>query len=123
MIKYSWTTLSHYTKNDPHKVFDFFNQVTTKKVKDEYVRKILLSKANKTSYILNNVALIQNELRGSKTEILQYVYLASKRTLADYIYHGILWIPEELCDINIVNNRLLTTTQNKIHFKYEELCQ
>lgn len=119
MILYSFEALVDKTNENPEKIYDFFKRVTTKRL-NKNVNSILNSTRSKDSYLLNNQLFVINPLHGSYTELYQYIYLSSKRYLSDYVYNKILWIPIELCDIDVTNNRLLTLTTDKIYFKYEE---
>ena len=120
MIKFNWAVLNRYTKSDHEKVFGFFEQITNNRRLSQYATNILNSKSKRDSFLLNNREFVNNSLNGSLYERYNYIYLASKRNLADYVYKGILWLPIELCDIVIENNRLLETIDDKIYFKYEE---
>ena len=122
MLMYNWKALRLRTKNDPTKVVEFFRHSTyPKHDMPEYVRRTLLSKPSKDSFLLNNKDFCSNKLNGTLLEQYWYIYLSSKRNYADYATKGDLWLHRALCDINVANNRLLTIDNNKIYFKYEEI--
>ena len=55
MIPSNWKTIIKETKNDPTKVVNFFNEATNPTMKmSSYVKRILLSKSRKDSFLLNN---------------------------------------------------------------------
>jgi len=121
MIKYNWKILNRAAKEDKPKVVDFFRLVTNNcRRLPTYAINTLNSESNRDSFLLNNKEFVLNRLNGSIFERYYYLYLASKRNLADYTYRGILWLPIELCDINVENNRLIEQTHDKIILKYEE---
>ena len=122
MIKYSWSVLRRHTKNDPTKVVEFFRHASYPKHNmPDYVRRILLSKTDKSSYLLNNKEFCSNKLHGTLLERYWYIYLSSKRNLIDYELKSRLWLHSGLCDIDVSNNRLITINNFKTHFKYEEI--
>lgn len=125
IIKYSWKTLKRHTNNDPIKVVDYFKHVTNPTMKmPSYVKRILLSKTTKDSFLLNNRDFCSNSLRGTIIERYWYIYLSSKRNYADYALKGNSGLHKGLCDVAITDNKLITLNNNQIHFKYEEtLCQ
>lgn len=121
MIKFNWKILNRYAKDDKEKVVDFIRLITIKSRRlPTYAINTLNSEINRDSFLLNNKEFVLNELKGSIYERYYYLYLASKRNLADYTYKDILWLPIELCDVAVENNRLIEQTYDKIKFKYEE---
>lgn len=121
MIQFNWNTINKHTGGDHRQTIKYFEAITNGIVKvPKYVHKILRSKSTKDSFLVNNREFISNRLHGSFYEQYYYLYLASKRNLADFVYKGNLWLPVELCDICIDNNRLLEIIDDKIYFKYEE---
>lgn len=120
MILYNFNTLLRYSNKDPKKVVNYFKQVTGGS-KDNYVIKIQKSESKRDSFLLNNKDLVQNSLKGSTYELFNYIYLSSKRNLADYVYKDRLWLPIELVDIPVDQNRLIELENDRIRFKYEEM--
>lgn len=136
MLKFNWKSLKSSCKNDPTKIYSVFKYydntlnhgyVSLGRGSNSSIRKYLLSKREKNSFINNNERLVRNELNASVYEIYWYIYLASLRNPADFVFRKQLWldiglIPDNIKDKRMEANKLLTFdySNNKIIFNYEE---
>lgn len=120
MYRYNLKVINRHYKNP----IDFFKEHYFKVNTIPYY-KVINTKCNKPSFILNIIDLVLNELNGTKTEQLIYLQLLSKRSYIDYAYKGIKHLPIYFCDYDInklKHNRLLIIDDN-IKFKYEEIIK
>jgi hypothetical protein len=118
--------LEQHTNCDPEKLVKvlelYFNKKTIPKNRRTKIKPVANLLGN--SYLLNAALLF-----GDKTTDIgfkaQYIRLAGRRDYYQYKYYDIKYLDlSYYTDINlnaITQNPLLTITDNKIYFKYEEL--
>ena len=134
MIKYNWDNIKKYTKNNPALILEYFKYVYVLQGEmydyiqsHKYARDIVNAKGDKSSYIINIVDLIRNDEKATDMEQYVYIDLASKRD-AFSLFNSKgrkrslqLWELGEDYDVNKLEiNRLLTISDKKIYFIYEE---
>jgi hypothetical protein len=119
-------TLETKTRNDSRKLVETLRLHYLKKIAPKNVRDLVkpLSNLVGTSFLLNAKALFEDKT----TDIVykaQYIRLAGRRDYLLYKLYGYKHLDlSYFLDINvntIKHNPLLTITENKIYFKYEEL--
>jgi hypothetical protein len=129
MIFYNWNVLKRETKDDPKKMLEYIKYVTSgsqrPKLQPYYIFATLAEK-NKSSYLLNPRALLDNRYGGTLSDIRVYLELASRRNYMDYLtnnqhrYLYVYSVDEEYNLNRLHNNRLLSITDDKIYLKYEQ---
>jgi len=134
MIRYNWEVIKKYTKQRPELVIDYFKNIYVLKGEmysymqtNEFARKIVGSKEDKSSYLLNIDGLIRNDERASLVEQYIYLDLASMRD-AFSLYNSKgrkrylqEWEVANDYDIKKLEiNKLLIISDKKIYFIYEE---
>ena len=135
MIKYNWEQVYKHTKGDLGKICDFFRNVyiNNENVKNylamnEYARKIVEnSKSNiGMSFLLDVISFVNNDANASKTEMLVYLDLASKRDLFSYFntnrkVTGLpIWKAVDYDIEKLKLNSLLYIDDKYINFIYEQ---
>lgn len=84
-----------------------------------------ISKLTGFSFLTNAKPLGANLQIHDPAYILQYIRLAAKRDYGLYKKYGVTYLDmsyfPDLATANITANPLITITQNKIYFKYEEI--
>jgi len=119
-------TLETKTRNDSKKLVETLRLHYLKKIAPKNVRDLVkpLNNLVGTSFLLNAKALFEDKT----TDIIykaQYIRLAGRRDYLLYKLYGYKHLDlSYFLDINvniIKHNPLLTITENKIYFKYEEL--
>jgi hypothetical protein len=119
-------TLETKTRNDSRKLVETLRLHYLKKIAPKNVRDLVkpLSNLVGTNFLLNAKALFEDKT----TDIVykaQYIRLAGRRDYLLYKLYGYKHLDlSYFLDINvntIKHNPLLTITENKIYFKYEEL--
>ena len=78
------------------------------------------------SFLAHPDILLYNAYKYDYSEIAQYLALASLRPRSDYLATGKTTLDSILCTVApelFIENRLLTTEKNEIHFLYEEVTK
>lgn len=127
MITYNWLQMRHYSEGKPKGILEALEFITYPRIPNnryDVVTKQLCEidwKGN--SFILNPEAILEHKNFYSNTELAEYVGLASFRNLAEYITTGqkTLSIADSPLNIETIkSNRLLTLTDGKVYFRWEE---
>ena len=127
MILYDWHKIYRATDGNLIEVLRIIDSMTYKKIPRN--RKDKLYKYSNINfvgdcYLYNPEQLLSNRRRFSSREIVEYIALAARRNLADYLGFGHTHL--DLIQLNIAhekyfNNRLLYVRDNRLFFLYEEL--
>lgn len=75
-------------------------------------------------FLINPHELLELRHRYTDKEIVEYIALAARRPLADYLANGIKTLPllySPVTQQRLINNRLLRIENNQIIFLYEEV--
>lgn len=130
MIKFSWKDINNKFSWNAYSVLSYFYLMQGLKINPALVGKPseLVKKAivhpypSGYSFLVNPDEVLING--GSPYNIYNYIELASKRSLFDYSVRGITYLPMPLVPEYqrgiITVNPLLTITDNKVYFKYEQ---
>jgi hypothetical protein len=70
-------------------------------------------------FLLDPISLLNNP-SFSKEDIVEYISLASKRNLANYLLTGETTLDSRLAKTPPTKNKLLTVNENNISFAYEQ---
>jgi len=70
-------------------------------------------------FILNPEQLLNNPST-AKEDVIEYISLASKRSLANYLLTGEITLDSRLAKSPPAKNKLLTINENNISFAYEQ---
>lgn len=70
-------------------------------------------------FLLNPVPLL-NDPELAKEDVIEYISLASKRNLANYLLTGETTLDSRLAKTPPTKNKLLTVNENHISFAYEQ---
>jgi hypothetical protein len=81
-------------------------------------------KIYRSSYILNYYGLVTNIKHADEMEIFTYIHLSSMRSYYDFMTNNKLSLSIQIAEKHynlsqLRHNRLLTFTENDIHFIYE----
>ena len=133
VIKYNWQLLRKYSEDDPNKMLEFFDSVYIKKAENyfylnEFAAKIVAeSKGNAHNYIQNIPELVIAAKAATKSELLVYLDLASKRSYFNFVNtkgkmnYLPIWKIDNEYDIEALKmNRLLTFDDKNIYLLYEQ---
>lgn len=119
-------TLEQATQCDPEKIVVTLELWFNKKIfpKNRYTKVKPLLNLSGNNYLLNPAPLF-NDKTTDVAYKAQYIRLAGRRDYFQYKYYNTKYLDlSYYTDINldaIKTNPLLTITDNKIHFKYEEI--
>jgi hypothetical protein len=132
IIRYNWELLKKYTKNNPRKMLEFFDNVYVRKTENYFylnewaTRIVAESKSNSPNYILNVKELIQASNYATDSEVFIYLDLASKRNYFTFAntkgkaIHIQKWKIAGEYDVKALEmNRLLTFDDENIYLLYE----
>ena len=133
VIKYNWELLRKYSGDDPNKMLEFFDSVYIKKAENyfylnEFAAKIVAeSKGNAHNYIQNIPELVIAAKAATRSELLVYLDLASKRSYFNFVNtkgkmnYLPIWKIDNEYDIEALKmNRLLTFDDKNIYLLYEQ---
>ena len=125
-LLFNLSLLESETLCDPKKLVDLLSLHYRKKTipKNHTSKRKPLKNLLGSSFLLNAASLFNDK----STDVIykaQYIRLAGRRDYANFKYYGIKYLDLSFFqDIDldaIKHNPLLTITQNKIYFKYEEI--
>lgn len=124
-LLFNLSLLESETQCDPKKLVELLGLHYRKKtIPKSYRSRKPLKNLSGTSFLLNAAPLFNDK----STDVIykaQYIRLAGRRDYANFKYYGIKYLDLSFFqDIDldaIKHNPLLTITQNKIYFKYEEI--
>jgi hypothetical protein len=123
---FNLSVLESETKNDPSLIVEKLRLHFTKKsIPKHYLTKIKpISNLVGNSFLVNPADLFADKT----TDIIyksQYIQLAGRRDYSSYKLYNINYLDlsyfKDIDISKIITNPLLTITENKIHFKYEDI--
>lgn len=122
MFKYNWKCLYRCCDYNCDTVMDILTYYAGKKLNKAATKRIYkIAKCNKTAFIFDLKGLI-NDTTATNSDKCVYLQLASKRNLAEYLFHQDHTLPIELASVEDVDklnrNPLIEVINNKIYFKY-----
>lgn len=129
VILYDWSKIYRISEGQPSRILAILGYLTypsiPRRKKDPFYK---LSQTDWTgeSYLLHPEKVVQARHKFSDVELAEYVALASFRSLAALKATNDSTLPLELCPLNtdiVSNSRLLTVTNNKVYFCWEEVTQ
>lgn len=124
-LLFNLNVLEQETQCDPEKLVKILELHFKKKTipKNRYSKTKPLANLVGNSFLLNAASLF-NDKTTDVAYKAQYIRLAGRRDYYQYKYYNITYLDlSYYSDINLnalKNNPLLTITENKIYFKYEE---
>lgn len=130
MLLYSWTKIFEMADGNPNDCFVIFKMMTEGLIprnKYDKIYKFYDKDFRGSSFLLHPDVLLYNSYKYTKTEIAQYLALASLRILAEYYVTkdttlDLLKVPFDKELFN--DNRLLwIDDEDRLHFLYEEVPQ
>lgn len=131
VIKYNWEVLKTYTKNNPIKMLEFFDNVYIKKAENylylnPWAASVLSKSTHKPNYIQGVTDLITNSSNSTNSELFVYLDLCSMRSYFTFIntkgkanYLPIWKVVNKYNVDELLMNRLLTLDDNYIYMIYE----
>lgn len=126
MIKFDKGLLARYGKYRLKETMNIIFYLTYKPLPknkgDLAIYRYSLINWNGLSYLANPEELLNNWENFSSKEVLQYIFAAARRSLADYEVFGDKTLSIYGINVSVLqDNRLLKIAGDKIYFKYEEL--
>ena len=129
MLLYNWNKIYETAEGRPFAVFLIFKMLATSTIpynKYDKIFKYANVNFKGESFLAHPDILLYNAYKYDYGEIAQYLALASLRPYSDYLATGKTTLDSILCTVApelFIENRLLTTKENEIHFLYEEVTK
>ena len=127
MILFDWHKVYKESKGKSIEIIRIIDLITYKRLpknRKDKIYKYARHNFRGDSFLVNPEQLIAERFKYKNFEVAQYIALAARRNLADYLAFRTTTL--DIIQLNIpiekyVNNRLLVIDDGLIHFKYEDL--
>jgi len=123
MIQYDWNRVKKQADNKSKNIILIISAITWPTNMPSIAQKRINPFLNKDffgdSFLLYPEKLLEHKYVIPNKEIVEYIALASRRSIAEYSWNGTKTLDIRLAPFIPENNRLITIENSTVHFKYE----
>jgi len=124
MIQFDWKRVKRLAKGDNIEIIKIMSAITWPEVAPTKQQKRLnpyyWKDYDGISFLVEPEKLLIKKYELPVKQIVEYIALASRRSLAEYLLTGDTTLDIRLAPFIPEVNQLLTITNNIVHFKYEQ---